>query len=91
LGDQDWIEEARSSLAAAARRLDGLLGAAKLEKIGGTSLFSLVRSADAQSVFDRLGRAGIFVRRFEQEPEWLRFGLPGKEADWKRLAGALGL
>jgi cobalamin biosynthetic protein CobC len=91
LGDQDWIEEARSSLTAAARRLDGLLGAAKLETIGGTSLFSLVRSADAQSVFERLGRAGIFVRRFAEEPAWLRFGLPGKEADWKRLAGALGL
>jgi hypothetical protein len=29
----------------------------------------------------------VFVRRFAEEPHWLRFGLP--EADWLRLAGAL--
>ena len=63
---------------------------AGLEKVGGTSLFSLVRGSDAQQIFEELGRAGIFVRRFAEEPEWLRFGLPGREADWRRLAAALG-
>jgi cobalamin biosynthetic protein CobC len=52
-------------------------------------LFHLVRSPDAQQIFERLGRAGIFVRRFDQEPEWLRFGLPGTEEAWLRLEAAL--
>jgi len=31
----------------------------------------------------------MFARRFAQERHWLRFGLPGAEADWLRLAAAL--
>jgi cobalamin biosynthesis protein CobC len=87
--DTTWMEGTRSSLARAVQRLDGLLAAHGLEKVGGTSLFSLVRSADAHALFDRLGRAGICVRRFAEEPTWLRFGLPGPEADWQRLESAL--
>ena len=89
LSDQDWIAEARLSLAKSAQRLDDLLGGVGLERLGGTSLFSLVRAPDASQLFDRLGRAGIFVRRFADEPEWLRFGLPGAQPEWQRLEAAL--
>jgi cobalamin biosynthetic protein CobC len=57
--------------------------------VGGTSLFRLVRAPAAPSLFDRLGRAGILVRRFAAEPTWLRFGLPGDEPQWRRLRAAL--
>jgi cobalamin biosynthetic protein CobC len=40
-------------------------------------------------LFDRLGYAGIFVRRFAEQPTWLRFGLPATEPQWARLAAAL--
>ena len=89
LSDQIWRQDTRQSLGKAARRLDRLLEGAALEKIGGTSLFSLVRSDTAQRVFDRLGQAGIFVRRFDEQPDWLRFGLPGDEPEWQRLEAAL--
>jgi cobalamin biosynthetic protein CobC len=89
LWDWDWIDDTRLSLGHAAVRLKKLLEDAGLESIGYTELFHLVRSLDAQQIFERLGRAGIFVRRFEQEPEWLRFGLPGGEAAWLRLKVAL--
>jgi cobalamin biosynthetic protein CobC len=89
LSDTAWIESTCRTLAEASQRLDGMLDEAGLEKVGGTSLFSLVRKADTQQVFDRLGRAGIVVRRFAEEPRWLRFGLPGAEADWQRLEAAL--
>ena len=89
LSDQDWIAETRLSLAISAQRLDGLLDGAGLERLGGTSLFRLVRVPDAPQLFDRLGRAGIFVRRFADEPEWLRFSLPGAEPEWQRLEVAL--
>jgi cobalamin biosynthetic protein CobC len=48
-----------------------------------------VHTPAADELFDRLGRAGIFVRRFAEHPTWLRFGLPGSEVEWDRLAAAL--
>jgi len=89
LSDATWIERTRQMLGEASRRLDETLNEAGLEKIGSTSLFSLVRKSGAQQVFEKLGRAGVFVRRFAEEPQWLRFGLPGAEADWQRLEAAL--
>jgi cobalamin biosynthetic protein CobC len=90
LADAAWIARARARLAADARRLDALLAAAGLDVAGGTSLFRLVRALAAPDLFDQLGRAGIFVRRFAGEVAWLRFGLPGRETEWERLAAALG-
>ena len=58
--------------------------------IGGTALFRLVQSESARDVFERLGKAGIFVRRFPDRPQWLRFGLPGPEQALARLKQALG-
>src|SRR5215472_3940324 len=89
LADADWIAATRVRLAAAARRLDDLLAAAGLERTGGTALFRLVRTSAARAVFERLGHAGIFVRGFADQPTWLRFGLPGDEPAWQRLAAAL--
>jgi cobalamin biosynthetic protein CobC len=89
LADAAWITQARARLAADARRLDGLLAGAGLDVAGGTSLFRLVRTPAAAEFFDRLGRAGIFVRRFAEQAAWLRFGLPGTGTEWDRLAAAL--
>ena len=33
--------------------------------------------------------AGILARPFADAPDWLRFGIPGDESAWRRLAGAL--
>jgi cobalamin biosynthetic protein CobC len=90
LADAAWIDATRHTLAMAARRLDGLLSGAGLEIVGGTSLFRLVCTPQARSLFEHLGRAGIVVRRFAYAPNWLRFGLPGGEAAWQRLGAALG-
>jgi cobalamin biosynthetic protein CobC len=89
LADVAWREAARNSLAGAAGRLDSLLAGAGLSVIGGTSLFRLVRTAEAARLFHSLGQAGILVRRFSEHPSWLRFGLPGGEPEWQRLASAL--
>jgi cobalamin biosynthesis protein CobC len=89
LADADWRQAARKALAEAAGRLDALLASAGLALIGGTSLFRLVRTADAARLFQTLGQAGVLVRRFAEHPTWLRFGLPGNESDWQRLERAL--
>ena len=89
LADRGWIEEARKSLVAAAGRLKAILANAGLEIIGGTALFQLARTPSSSDLFDHLGRAGILVRSFPEQPSWLRFGLPGTEAAWRRLQIAM--
>lgn len=89
LADRAWIENARQQLGAAAGRLKTILLKAKLEIIGGTSLFLLVRTPAASDLFQHLGRAGILVRSFTEHPNWLRFGLPPTEDAWARLQIAM--
>ena len=93
LADEAWKRSTLACLAKAARRLDSLLAASGLEVLGGTSLYRLTRSGNgpnsAQDLFSHLGRAGILVRRFTENPAWLRWGLPAGEAEWLRLSTAL--
>jgi cobalamin biosynthesis protein CobC len=89
LSDAAWAEAMRDTLARDVARLDRMLTGARLEIIGGTTLFRLAGTPAAGVLFDHLGRAGILVRRFAEAPAWLRFGLPGNEEAWQRLAAAL--
>jgi cobalamin biosynthetic protein CobC len=89
LADLAWKERTLARLAETKTRLDGLLAGAGLDVIGGTPLYRLTRSSGADALFMRLGRAGIAVRRFGEEPTWLRWGLPSSENDWQRLSDAL--
>ncbi|KMO29310.1 L-threonine-O-3-phosphate decarboxylase [Methylobacterium tarhaniae] len=90
LADGAWRREAAVARGRDAARLDALLEAAGGRVVGGTTLFRTADFADGPGLFARLGRAGIFVRRFEAAPARLRFGLPAGEAAWARLAEALG-
>lgn len=89
LADSAWRQKTLTSLAEAALRLDVVLAGAGLEVIGGTSLFRLARTKDAAALFRHLGEAGIYVRRFNKYPAWLRLGLPAPEEEWQRLKTAL--
>ena len=89
LADDAWARAMREQLRLGSARLDTLLSGAGLGVVGGTSLFRLVQTERADTLFARLGHAGIFVRRFSERPGWLRFGLPGDEDAWRRLASAL--
>jgi cobalamin biosynthetic protein CobC len=89
LADGAWRAAARSRLHTDVRRLDVLLHDAGLEPVGGTLLFRLAAGERAGIVYDRLGEAGILVRKFKRQPSWLRFGIPGDEATWQRLARTL--
>ncbi|WP_419505786.1 hypothetical protein [Methylobacterium hispanicum] len=57
--------------------------------VGGTCLFRLARFADAPGLFERLGAAGIYVRRFADRSDLLRFGLPADKGQWCRLSRVL--
>jgi len=88
LGDWDWLSRAGEARAADSRRLDALLDPHG-RIVGGTVLYRLLETSQAPALFERLGRAGIYVRRFQHDPARLRFGLPGSESEWRRLAEAL--
>jgi cobalamin biosynthetic protein CobC len=88
-GDQTWIAATRRSLARQAARRDRLLTGHGLARLGGSALFALYRHDDAAILADHFGRAGILVRRFAARQDWLRFGLPGRDAGWRRLRAAL--
>lgn len=89
LSDDAWIGRTIDRLAHDAERLDHALLRAGLDVIGGTSLFRLACSPEAGGLFARLGRAGILVRRFEDNPTWLRFGIPSGDSAWQRFGTAL--
>jgi len=87
LADEAWAAAARARLAEAAAALDAVLAAGGCRVLGGTSLFRL--AAVPPGTHERLGRAGILVRRFEYWPDRVRFGLPPDAAALRRLAQAL--
>jgi cobalamin biosynthesis protein CobC len=88
LADTDWQAAMRASLGPAGARLRDLLDRHGLPPDGGCTLFQWVKTPAAEAIHERLARQGILVRLFGT-PASLRFGLPGSEADWVRLADAL--
>ena len=90
LADTLWREAAADRLARDAHRLDTMLAGVGCHMAGGTKLFRLYEHNEAGRLADRMGEAGILVRRFADHPAMLRFGIPGDPAAWSRLAAALG-
>lgn len=89
LGDDDWQKAMRSRLEAEASALDDIFVRFGLPVTGGTSLFRFLRFAEAGSVFEALGRAGILVRNFAWRPHDLRIGLPADIREMERVEAAL--
>ncbi len=88
LRDTAWQDAARPRLIAEGQRLAELLTAHGLPPSGGSALFQWVKTPRAPEIHIALARQGILTRLFEQ-PASLRFGLPGTEAEWRRLEVAL--
>lgn len=89
LADRAWQHAARERLVADSRRLAALLDRSGLTGGAGTALFQWRPTPCAVDIHARLAEQGILTRLFET-PSSLRFGLPGDETEWSRLAAALG-
>ncbi|WP_431856513.1 threonine-phosphate decarboxylase CobD [Azospirillum sp.] len=87
--DGAWIAATRRRLSAEAAGLDGALAGLGFTVIGGTPLYRLARHTFATPILNALGRAGVLVRRFEDHPEWLRFGLPPDDDAQRRFVSAV--
>ncbi|HEY3327893.1 MAG TPA: threonine-phosphate decarboxylase CobD [Novimethylophilus sp.] len=88
LQDRAWQQRARFQLKQSSTRLAALLGRHGLQPAGGTALFQYVPAAGAAKIHAQFARQGVLVRLFTA-PAALRFGLPGTEPEWVRLAAAL--
>ncbi|HHJ80985.1 MAG TPA: threonine-phosphate decarboxylase [Candidatus Tenderia electrophaga] len=88
LNDRAWQSETRQQLKQQGQRLKGLLSDHGLLPDGDTALFQSIATEQAAMIHEQLAGQGILTRLFI-EPSRLRFGLPGNEAEWQRLATAL--
>jgi cobalamin biosynthetic protein CobC len=88
--DAEWIAQTIVSLREHAARLDQLLARHGLHARGDCPLFRLIETPDASTLFEKLARQAILTRPFEDQPRWLRFGLPADDAAMARLDAALG-
>ncbi len=89
LGDSGWAEAARARIGVDAARLVVLARAAGWRLVGEAGLFATFDTPDAAAAQEQLAGARIWSRIFPYSPHWLRLGLPGDEASWRRLEAAL--
>ncbi len=86
LADTAWQAAARTKLSAQSHRLAEMI--APLGDVTRTALFCTVKTERVVDLFEHFAQRGILTRRFEAHG-LLRFGLPGDEAQWQRLAAAI--
>lgn len=89
LQDAAWLKTAADARQTDAARLDAHLRKAGYVVSGETALFRLAAHHEARARFLTLCAHGVLTRDFAERPDWLRFGLPGDEAAWRRLETAL--
>ncbi|WP_102961078.1 threonine-phosphate decarboxylase CobD [Mangrovicella endophytica] len=87
--DESVAATVRQSLDRQSGALAAVLERAGLERVGGTTLFQLVRHARAGALFEALCRRHILTRPFTDQPDWLRLGNPADAAAAERLSAAL--
>jgi cobalamin biosynthesis protein CobC len=87
--DRAWAEATSARLTRDCVRLDAMAAPLGWTLVGGTPLFRLYETGDADRAQENLARAQIWSRIFPQQKGWLRLGLPGNEAEWARLSAAL--
>ncbi|MEL7044498.1 MAG: threonine-phosphate decarboxylase CobD [Pseudomonadota bacterium] len=87
--DLSWQRDTRARLARSRERLTGILTENGLEAGRGTDLFAYACVADANELWQRLAKAGVYVRRFSWSQAHVRIGLPPDRIAEERLARAL--
>lgn len=87
--DIAWIVQTRTQLMRDRQRVVALLLGHGFAIDGHTDLFVLARHDRAPAIANTLGRFHIWVRTFDYDAAWLRFGLPADDAGFARLERAL--
>lgn len=86
--DKEWQNDTISSLEIQQKRLTKLLSDNGLKPESVHQLFQWVTLTNSEDLYAHLARQGILIRHLDQYCG-VRFGLPGVEPEWERLAVAL--
>lgn len=89
LADRSWATATVARLEREAARLDLLAENAGWTLVGGTPLFRTYATPNAKRAQRQLAAQHIWTRIFPYSDSWIRLGLPKRESDWSRLAGAM--
>lgn len=89
LADVDWAKATIQRLRVEMTLADDMATKAGWQPLGGTELFRLYDTPDAEAAQNRLARHQIWSRIFPYSNRWLRLGLPGSITEWARLAQAM--
>ncbi len=89
LQDAAWITRTRARLSSSAGQRDAMLAQQGLRIIGSHPLFSLLDTPYADQLFTHLAQYGIYVRRFNATPHWLRIGALPDDVSEQRLIHCL--
>ncbi len=85
LQDAAWAKTTTARLKGEAAQIDSICASLGWKSLGGTPLFRLYDTPDAQKAQDLLARAHIWSRIFPYSKTWIRLGLPGDRAEWARM------
>lgn len=88
-GDQNGIIAMREAIITRAEQLDRILERHGYTPLGHCPLFRLIETGSASALFEKLAHRHILTRPFDENPAWLRFGLPIDEDAMARLDQAL--
>ncbi|MGE4480410.1 threonine-phosphate decarboxylase CobD [Acidocella sp.] len=89
LADTGWARTTIARLMSEIDRMDRMAGLAGWRVAGGTCLFRLYDTPNAEAARAKLATRHIWSRIFPYSDRWVRLGMPGTEAEWARLGAAL--
>lgn len=89
LSDVSWAKDSTDRLMSEISRMDEPATKAGWQVVGGTCLFRLYQTSNAEKAQEQLGRHHIWSRIFPYSATWIRLGMPGNEAEWERYVKAL--
>lgn len=89
LTDYDWANATRISLSAMVERMDKMLSKSHIKIAGGCDLFRLAHVMNATGLHTHLCKHKILTRVFPYSENWIRFGLPANDDQFRRLHHAL--
>ena len=87
--DNDWQQETTARLIEDADRLDEFAERFGWSTVGGTTLFRLYKTPDANAAQRHLADNQIWSRIFPYSAYWIRLGLPHGEKQWNQVRNAL--
>ena len=83
--DHDWADDQRGWLSQQMKMMTSGFNTRGIEIIGATDLYCLISIVDAARLQGHLAQAGFWTRIFDDEPTWMRVGLPADDSIIKKF------